>query len=74
MENIKRYAHIEDNIVTNVSLWDGETPWNPECEIIELTDDSPIGPGWTRNGEEFLPPPPTEEELAMLEFLQGTEE
>jgi len=74
MSDIKRYAHIEDDLVTNVSLWDGETPWNPECEIIELPDDSPVGPGWTRDGEEFMPPPPTEEELAMLEFLQGTEE
>jgi len=74
MSEVKRYAHIEDETVTNVSLWDGETPWEPGCEVVELPDNSPVGPEWTRDGEEFLPPPPTEEEIAMLEFLQGTQE
>jgi len=56
MNEIKRYAHIEEDLVTNVSLWDGITPWNSECEIIELPDDSPVGPGWTRDGEEWVAP------------------
>jgi hypothetical protein len=60
MENIKRYAHIEDETVTNVSLWDGETPWNPGCEIVELPDDSTVGPGWTREDGEWVAPPPSE--------------
>ena len=70
---IKRYAHIEDNIVTNVSLWNGETPWDPGCEILELEDNSPIGPGYTRENGQFIPPPPTEEELAMLAMLNNQE-
>jgi len=56
MSDVRRYAHMEDDLVTNVSLWDGETPWEPNCEIVELPDDSPVGPGWTRNGEEWIAP------------------
>jgi hypothetical protein len=56
MSDIKRWAHIENETVTNVSLWDGETPWNPGCEVVELPDDSPVGPGWTRQGNEFISP------------------
>jgi hypothetical protein len=71
MSDIKRWAHIEDETVTNVSLWDGVTPWAPGCEIVELSDDSPVGPGWTRENGEWVAPPPTPEELAMQESLQS---
>jgi len=56
MNKIKRYAHIEDNLVTNVSLWDGETPWEPGCEVIELLDDSPVGPRWIKDKESWIEP------------------
>jgi hypothetical protein len=69
MSEIKRYAHIEDETVTNVSLWDGVTPWEPGCEVVELPDDSPVGPGWTREDGEWVAPPPSPEQLAMLEAL-----
>jgi hypothetical protein len=65
MSEVKRYAHLEDDLVTNVSLWDGVSDWNPGCEIVELADDSPVGPGWTRDGKDWVAPPPTPEELAM---------
>jgi hypothetical protein len=55
-----RYAMIENNEVVNVAVWDGETPWQPDCEVLELPEDSPIGPGWTREDGEWVAPPPSE--------------
>ena len=51
-----RYAMMNDNEVVNVALWDGETPWEPDCEIVALDDGSPVGPGWSLEGEEFIAP------------------
>lgn len=56
MSDIKKYAHMDGDLVTNVSLWDGEAEWNPGCEIVELPDDSTVGPGWTRSGSEWVAP------------------
>jgi hypothetical protein len=67
---MNRYAHIEDETVTNVSLWDGVTPWEPGCEILELPDDSPVGPGWTREVGEWVAPPLPPEQQAMLDAMQ----
>ena len=36
---MKRYAHVENGVVTNVSNWDGETPFDPGPAItMVLTD------------------------------------
>ncbi|UVA80472.1 hypothetical protein [Pandoraea commovens] len=56
---MKRYAIIENGTVVNVVLWDGQT----ECEAIpdgavELTSDSPVAPGYTREDGSFIAPPP----------------
>jgi hypothetical protein len=56
MENIKRWAHIENETVTNVSLWDGVTPWDAGCEVVELPDGSPVGPGYVRDGSGWVAP------------------
>jgi hypothetical protein len=45
---IKRYAEIENDLIVNVSVWDGETIWETGKEIIELPDDSAMGIGWQR--------------------------
>jgi hypothetical protein len=71
MSEVKRWAHIEDGAVTNVSLWDGETPWEPGCEIVELPDDSTVGPGWTRSGKKWVAPPLTDEQQAFLDAMQS---
>lgn len=60
MSDVKRYAHMDGDLVTNVSLWDGETEWEPGCEIVELPDGSGVGPGWTRSGGEWIGPLPAE--------------
>lgn len=36
MANRKWMAHIVEGKVVNVSLWDGESEWNPSEEVIEL--------------------------------------
>lgn len=68
---MKRYAIVIDDLVTNVALWDGVTHWQPEGEVIELDDDSSVGPGWTYDDGEWVSPPPTAEELAMREMIKG---
>lgn len=42
--------------VVNVALWDGETPWQPDGELVELSEDSPVGLGYTRSGSEWIAP------------------
>lgn len=59
-ENVKRYAHMEGDEVTNVSLWDGVTTWEPACEVVELPDGSPVGPGYVRDGDDWIAPEPAE--------------
>jgi hypothetical protein len=35
-ENLKHMAHIVDGVVVNVSVWDGESKWVPEEEVLEI--------------------------------------
>jgi len=69
MSDVKRYAHIENETVTNVSLWDGVTSWEPGCEIVELPEGSFVGPGWVRSGSEWAAPPLTPEQQAMAQAI-----
>jgi len=68
---MSRYAMINGNIVENVAEWDGLAAWDPGCEVVQLPDGSPVGPGWTRSDGEWVAPPPSPEQLAMLETLQN---
>jgi hypothetical protein len=36
---MKRYAHVENGVVTNVSNWDGETPFDPGPGITMVLAD-----------------------------------
>jgi hypothetical protein len=49
---VSRYAIVRDGLVTNVTLWDGQTDWDPGegCTLYPLPDDSPVSIGWTRSG------------------------
>ena len=61
-----RYALINANgLVVNVSLWDGETEWQPPegITVVKVPDGQPCGPGWTFNGTDWIAPPPVEEEM-----------
>jgi len=52
-----RLAMIRDGVVENVSLG-SDDPWSsPEgITVVELLDDSPVGPGWTFDGSLFAAP------------------
>ena len=53
-------AHIVDGKVTNVSLWDGVSPWAPEEEIVEIAEGVTAGIGWDYDGETFVDNRPVE--------------
>lgn len=68
---ICRFAHIENGVVTNVSLWDGETEWNPNCEVVKLEDVSPVSIGWSYIESQFVAPPMVEH---IFEFASPEQE
>lgn len=52
------YAVIENGVVINVILWDGETPLglpNGQTTVL-IPDGSPAWIGWGYDGTEFTPP------------------
>jgi hypothetical protein len=51
---MKNMAHIVDNKVINVSLWDGVSEWNPEDNVIEIPEDSHAGIGWDYVDGKFI--------------------
>ena len=48
---MKRIAMIKDNVVENISVWDGVTEWNPgpEWMLVDITDQPQVGIGWLYN-------------------------
>lgn len=42
----KTYAVIENNIVVNVAIWDGESEWSPDNGVAILAADG-VGIGWS---------------------------
>jgi len=56
------YAMIENGVVFNVAVWDGETAWEPGCEVVDITD-TYVGPGWLWDGKKFTAPPEVPEVL-----------
>jgi GH25 family lysozyme M1 (1,4-beta-N-acetylmuramidase) len=44
--NLKNYAHIFENKIVNVSVWDGETPYATNEELVVIPEDSKAGIGW----------------------------
>jgi hypothetical protein len=62
-ENLKTFAHIVDGKVVNVSLWDGETPWTPVEEIVEIVEGTTAGVGWDYDGTTFADNRPVEDEI-----------
>ena len=55
-----RYAIVksETNIVENIIIWDGITPWTPPdgC-YVEPIGDSGAGINWSYIDGQFFPPP-----------------
>ena len=42
------YAIVENGIVINVTIWDGEAPWQPPegCDLVPLQNGAGIGWGY----------------------------
>lgn len=53
---MNKYAHIENGIVTNISLWDGETAWDPGCDLVKLDEGSAVDIGWEYRDGAFVTP------------------
>ena len=53
-DNLKKYAHIVDGKVVNVSLWDGVTEWEPVEEVVEIPEGVTAGIGWDYIDGEFV--------------------
>ena len=59
----KRWACVKDSKVDMVIIWDGVQNWPPakDYEMVELADDSPVGPDWDYVDGEFVDNRPVEE-------------
>ncbi|CAB3720242.1 hypothetical protein LMG22037_04702 [Paraburkholderia phenoliruptrix] len=53
------YAIVENGVVSNVILWDGQTEWTPPpgSTVMKLADGIECGPGYTFDGTNFIAPP-----------------
>ena len=60
---MSRYVIVHDDVVTNVVLWDGETSYEPDGELVALADDEPVGPGWSRVDGRWVAPPAPEDPI-----------
>lgn len=59
-----KYATVVDGVVTNVSLWDGVSDWQPEVgTLVSVPDGQPVGPEWTYVDGVFVAPPVPERTL-----------
>lgn len=48
---------VDNGTVVNVILWDGESEFECEGDLIPLDDDATVGPGWTLEGDAWIAPP-----------------
>jgi hypothetical protein len=65
MTESKSWACIKDGKVEMVILWNGQDSWPPaeDYTMVELVDDSPVGPEWDYANGEFVDNRPVETEL-----------
>jgi hypothetical protein len=62
MTENKRWACIKEGKVELVILWNGVDSWPPSQDytMVELDDDSPVGPQWDYTNGEFVDNRPVE--------------
>lgn len=66
---MKRWAVIENDIVTNIIVWDGLTPLNLDYELVEIPEmpeDVLIGIGASYDGTTWTPWNPEDNTLEDL--------
>ncbi|MEH0703175.1 hypothetical protein GVI60_13270 [Citrobacter freundii] len=49
------YAVVNNGVVVNIAVWDGESEWKPTDGIAVLAEDG-VGIGWLYDGEKFIKP------------------
>jgi hypothetical protein len=60
-EKVKHYAIVQHGVVVNVVVWDGESPYNPDGELVLIDGLTPEpGIGWDYDGEKFADNRPVE--------------
>lgn len=53
-KNLKTFAHIVEGKVVNVSIWDGQAPFTPDEELVEILEGTEVGIDWDYlNGKFF---------------------
>ena len=72
---MNKYAHVENSIVTNISLWDGVCEFNPGENVTMVLADSNARIGGTYDGAfHYVEPPvpePTAEQVAKQAKLDS---
>jgi hypothetical protein len=59
--NVKHYAIVESGVVINVVVWDGESPYTPDGELVLIDGLTPEpGIGWDYDNEKFADNRPIE--------------
>lgn len=58
---MKKYAHVVDGKVVNVSKWDGVTPWGPAEQVVEIPEGTTAGIDWDYVDGEFVDNRPVED-------------
>ncbi|EFC2565626.1 hypothetical protein AFM40_003331 [Escherichia coli] len=53
MSNI--YAVVQNGVVVNITVWDGESEWNPSDGVAVLAEEG-VGVGWSYDGKKFIKP------------------
>ncbi|EHW2953864.1 TPA: hypothetical protein ACHY19_003821 [Escherichia coli] len=53
MSNI--YAVVQNGVVVNIAVWDGESEWNPSDGVAVLAEEG-VGVGWSYDGKKFIKP------------------
>ncbi|WP_315707539.1 tail fiber assembly protein [Brenneria uluponensis] len=65
------YAVVNNGVVVNTVMWDGQTEWKAENGSTVLAD-VPVGIGWLYDGAAFHEPPPLE--LTSHELVAAAEQ
>jgi hypothetical protein len=53
-EDLKTMAHIVNGKVVNVSIWDGQTPFTADEELVEMPEGVIAGIDWDYTNGKFV--------------------
>ncbi len=59
MNEKKIYAVVNNGVVVNIAVWDGESEWKP-TDGIAVPAEEGVGIGWLYDGEKIIKPADTE--------------